>query len=123
MNGAIHERIEEVIAELQQIDVDRASIGELRRYFPLVIELNQLRDRQFDQVFQGHERLMRLFEEGKMQGLKIDLADLDKIPLTDRMAVEFIVKQGLRKQFEAYLNQEVSNALRDAGKPKLKVIH
>lgn len=112
---AINKRVHEILDELRAIDLSREDIGDYRRYFPLVVELNELREQQFQKIQQNHVRVERAQEanERVLAEIEDNVMELQGIPLTENMATAFIIEKRLKGQFEAYMDRQIEKVFRD----------
>ncbi|MDB5053249.1 MAG: hypothetical protein JWM44_1299 [Bacilli bacterium] len=113
----ISQRITEIHNELHQLDPQTPDTVLLRKAFPLWVELDDLRERQFSDIGALHKEVM--VQHSELLELSYDheerLMQLEGIELTNQIATQFIIDRGLTEQFKEFMAEQVGRVSFDLG--------
>jgi hypothetical protein len=88
------------------------------RHLPLVMKLDALRDQQFDELQRRYKEIEAMYKSNDDDKWELEsrLMELEAMPLTDNMAVQFIIKHGLTDNFHRFVEDKLDTAFEEFAK-------
>lgn len=113
---AIDNQISEVLTKMKLLVDSDPIIGETSlKTLSLIIELGELRDRRMSLFTEQLIRAEAELSESNQKLLETEtrIMELEAIPLTNNIALQFIRERGLYDQFSAFVEELVNEAFED----------